>query len=322
MFFNFYRENGFPYPKLTDDGAIREFSILKSFDANSIEEDKKLSIANYVGTSIFKHFSPHFYEVKSAYSNKPSALEAFNDDNLLYATIKNRIDGNFTIHGNMIKQGLRNSRAAFMGSIFNPSVAKFIYSKFAKENDIIYDYSMGFGQRLLGVLSLPYYVKYIGVDPMQKSVDSNTELYNFFNTNVPMLNKEVELNCVGSEEYCDSQYIGKVKIAFSSPPYFNLEVYEDNKTQAYHTGYNTFINIWWKRTVENISKLLVDGGLMALNINNIVDGFNISEDMCNVLKMYGFQQIDRYDLKLSKNSVFNNKNREVEKLEPIYIFQK
>ena len=38
-------------------------------------------------------------------------------------------------------------------------------------------------------------------------------------------------------------------------------------------------------------------GIMALNIADMVDGFNLGEDMCNILKLNGFQLIDKYQSK-------------------------
>ena len=52
----------------------------------------------------------------------------------------------------------------------------------------------------------------------------------------------------------------------------------------------------------------------------MVDGFNIGEDMCNVIKEQGFKLIDTYKIKLSKNLEFT-KNKD-HKYEPIYVFKK
>lgn len=317
--FDFYRSNGFPYPLLDTDELIKEFSVLRSFDPLSINNNNKLSISNYTGTSIIKHFSPHIFEVKSAYSSKPSVLEAFNNDKMLLKTIKNRIDGNYTIHGNMIKQGLRNSRVAFASSIFNSTVAKFLYSKYTTENSIIYDYSMGFGQRLLGALALPYKITYVGVDPLMRSVNSNQQIFDFFSTYIPGLNKEVELIQSGSETYKDVKYAEKIDFAFSSPPYFDLEIYEKSPKQAYYNGYGEFINNYWKNTVANLQYLICKKGILALNIKEKLNKFNLAMDMCNTVKEFGFVQIDRYDLQLTHNNMFNNQSN---KLEPIFVFQK
>lgn len=321
--FDFYRDNGYPYPIINNDSLIKDFSTLRATNVNSIVNDKILKLYNCAGLSIFKHFSPHFQEVKSGLTyDRPSMLEAFNNDDLLLKTIKNRVDGNFNMTGNMLRQGLVNSYSAFKGSSFFPIVAKFIYDKFTKENSIIYDYSMGFGQRLIGALSLPHKLTYIGVDPCEKSVESNQNIFNFFNKNIPLLNKEAEFVCCGSEEYCDAKYIGKIDLAFSSPPYYNQEVYEENDKQAYfNKDYNYFINNWWKSTVKNIYDLLKSDGVFILNVKDNMDGFLLAQDMINIANLAGFLHIDTYQLQLSKNLVFKN-NSGSHKYESIYVFKK
>jgi len=321
--FDFYRSNGFPYVLLDDNELFKDFTSLKNADQLSIESNNVLTTYHMSGIPIFKHFAPHFYEVNSGTrKNKLSMLDTFNDDVLLKKVIKNRLDGNFNMTGNMLKQGLSNSKVAYRASIFNPMVAKFIYTKFVKEDDIIYDYSMGFGQRLTAALSLPYPVTYIGVDPMQKMVNGNMEIFSFLKNSVPMLNKQVELVCDGSENYCDPKYHGKIALAFSCPPYFNVEKYDSSTSQAYYNdNYIDFINKWWRSTAQNVSKLLKEGGVFAINIKERIGGFNLSEDMCNVVRECGFKLIDTYQVQLTRNTVFGNAKGEY-KYEPIYCFRK
>jgi transposase len=320
--FSFYREGGFPYPIYSNDDLIRDFNALKNTDVANFMETKNIPIFNAAGVNIFKHFASHFWETISQEQRKKSMLDTFYDDEKFMSAIKNRVDEGYCINGNMIRRGLKNSRIAYCASIFFPVVAKTIYSKYCQEGDIIYDYSMGFGQRLLGALSLPFNVKYVGVDPFEKSYNSNVDIFKFFNSNVPMMNKTVDLVCDGSENFCKEEYVGKVKLAFSSPPYFNLEVYNNGENQAYSDNdYCSFINVWWRKTVANAVKLLQDDGIFALNIKDKVGGFNIEQDMCGVLMENGFREVDRLQIQLSRNTIFMNSKGE-HKFEPIIVFQK
>lgn len=318
----FYREKGFPYSNLDNDEIIKDFNALCKINALSIEKEPyTLQISHQSGTNIFKHFSPHFYEVNSGKRGPNlSMLDTFNDDESLKKVILNRLNENFNITGNMIKQGLANSKLAYQASIFNTVIAKYIYTKFSKENDIIYDYSMGFGQRLTAALSLNHSIKYIGIDPMEKSVESNENIFSFFSKNIPMFNKTADIICGGSENYCPSEYEKKISLAFSSPPYYNLEKYENDISQANSKDYIHFINEYWCQTIENIDFMLKDDGIIALNIKDDVDGFNLGIDMCNVIREKGYSLVDTYNIQLSKNLSFGKKT-EI-KYEPIYIFKK
>jgi len=317
---DFYRKHGFPYPTLTNDELIRNFNNLKNTDPYKIENNNIFNIANNVGSNIIKHFAPHFFEITDK-RNSPSMIKAFNDDTLLYKTIKNRLSQNYTMSSNMLRRGLENSNSAFKGSSFNVLVAKYIYSKYTTEGSLVYDYSMGYGQRLLAALSLNHNIKYIATDPFQKTYNSNVNLFNFYKANVPGFNKHVDLNNLGSEDFYKQEYENKVDLAFSSPPYFNLEKYCEENTQAYSSTYQYFLHTYWAQTVKNIDKMLKSNGLFFLNIKEKVDGFNLAEDMLAFFKLKNYTVEKVYNIQLTKNLKFNNKNG-VHKYEPIFVLKK
>lgn len=153
---------------------------------------------------------------------------------------------------------------------------------------------------------------------MARNIDSANQIYGFLKENVPGFNKEVEFHNIGSEDYCGES----VNFAFSSPPYFNLEVYENNSKQAGSRSYIDFLNLYWKPTIQNIDKMLVKGGKLALNITDkTINSFSVGQDMCNVIKDMGYTEINKYNIQLTKNLNFNNKSNS-HKYEPIYIFEK
>jgi hypothetical protein len=324
--FSFYRDNGYPYDKLDNDKLLDEFMDIKNIDLSKVSDPEKqdiLYISNTAGTGIVKHFSPHLYDVSSGIDMRPSMVDAFNDDSILMRVIKNRVGYKFNMTGAMLKQGLKNSRLAFKTSTFNTSIAKYIYSTYCKENSIIYDYSMGFGQRLLAAMSLPFIVRYVGIDPYEKSVLSNQNIFDFYKKSIPGFKQDTEIIKDGSENYCDEKYLGKVDIAFSSPPYFIAEIYEkDNPNQAAFDGsYYNFINVWWRKTVSNVDKLLKLDGIFAINIMNKANKYNLAEDMTNIIKENGYELIRTFNICLTRT--FNiNKMDNSKKLEPIFIFRK
>lgn len=320
--FDFYRQNGFPYITHTDDELILDFNNLKNLLLDDVFKGNIFSNSKRSGIKIFKHFAPHFNEVNSGTTSKPSLLDGFNNDEILKRTIRNRLSENCEMTGNMLKQGLGNSRNAYKASIFMPSVAKAIYLKYATDGDIIYDYSMGFGQRLTAAMSLPFDVKYVGVDPYKKSFDSNNDIFNFLSENVPGLNrsKSIDIRCVGSESFYDLQYENKIKIAFSSPPYFDIEQYCNDKEQAYAgSSYVNFINKWWKATVINIYKMLKNDGVFIINAADKIKGFNLMQDMSNIAIGEGFVQVDHFSMKLVPHPNFAGLGM---KMEPIIVFKK
>ena len=313
----YYSKYGFPYPKLLEDSLTLEFEKLKNSSLTP-EPGNLLPISKTTGNKIVYHFSPQIFSVSSP-SHK-SLVDAFLNENTLNQVIQNRLGitykERFNITGAMIRQGFSSSRKAFMPSRFNTLVAKFLYEKYTSDGDFVLDFSTGFGQRFVGCISSNKNLTYIGCDPWSDNIKSIESMADFFN----LKDKAILLNC-GSEELNQySELYNKASFAFSSPPYFNIEIYDNkNKSQAPTDSYDRFL-CWWRDTVLNISLILKSNGILAFNMVNIIDSKQILNDMCSIIKEIGFLQIERFDLKLSRSHLHKNKSNF--KFEPIIVFEK
>ena len=256
------RENGFPYENFDFKDLENDFSNLKEVSYSL--DGKNLICGSNAGLNIFKNYCHHYFQVRS--KKQVSMLEAFNDDELLMKVIQNRMGitykETFNITGNMIRQGMRNSYSAFAASIFKPVVAKVIYEIFAPSGGLVYDSSAGFGQRLVGACASGKNLRYIGVDPWEANVIALNKIINDFKFSAEVIRS-------GSEEFCPKELEGAVDFSFSSPPYFDKEIYCDHASQAYMgVDFDNFISKWWRCTIVNIWKLLKVGGLFVLNMDD------------------------------------------------------
>jgi hypothetical protein len=304
--FDFFRANGFPYPDYNDNILKGEWERLQKFKSEKIYDGYYIKDANNVGIRFSKHFSNHMFETKC--HKKASMIDAFYDDNRLKKCLYNRMGicykEIFNITPGMLRQGLRNSHVAFHASLFKPAIAKFIYNKYTSENDVVYDYSMGFGQRFMGAMSSKNNLFYIGCDPWTESIKSINRIAKFIDKD------KYYIENVGAEYFCPEQYINKVSLAFSSPPYYDLEIYDNSsETQAYHYGYEKYLE-WFGKVSNNIYKMLKEDGIFVINIK---------EEYFNDLKEYikGFELLEVLKIKLSRNEKFKKF-----KWEPIYVLRK
>lgn len=329
--FDFYRYTGFPYPRHKDLAMSKEWAKLK---AKSIEADsaKQISNKNRAGMDIVQHFTAEqFYNVSS--DSAPSMLEAFNTDKTLMAVLKNRIVryfGYFNIHGAMLRQGFRSTRSSAVVSNFNCLLAKYFYENYSKNGDWVYDYSMGFGQRMIAAMSCGR--NYVACDPWTANIESGHKIKEFIGgIDSDVKNFAVELNNVGSETYCPEDKKGKFSLAFSSPPYFSKEIYDksENGQSTDGRGYQEWIDGWWDTVVKNIDGLLSKDGVFILNMVSVLDGkHNILDDMLKVCKAHGFEEVDRYFIQMSHGHFTKYKKsaeeREdfIHKSEPIVVMRR
>jgi tRNA1(Val) A37 N6-methylase TrmN6 len=261
--FHYFKGFGFPYPKFSDLELLNDWKAIKEFDSSTIIDGNLIKTRNYTGNKLSKHFFENFYKVSS--ENKISMIDAFNNDDLLNKVLDNRLGisykETFNISGAMLRQGLKNSKVASGASIFLTSVAKYLYDTYAEENGIVYDYSCGFGQRLIGAMASKKNLTYVGVEPWTESFSNLEKLYKF-------LFKQEKCNIynVGSENFYDENLKEKVCLAFSSPPYFDTEVYSDESTQCNLGSYQDYLS-YWDKTCQNIFKMLKSNGYFIVNIS-------------------------------------------------------
>lgn len=327
--FEYFREGGFPYPKYDVKELRQDWVNLCTADskqvlANSMHQH--LSNKVLYGNKIFRHFhGENFFSVKGPSKSDRSMLEAFESDKILKQVLDNRLGitykERFNMHGAMLRQGFRSTRSCFVSSIFNSMIAKHIYEKYLQGESIVFDYSMGFGQRMLGALASNKNAFYVACDPWKEVVDTNREVAEFFGKS-----NHIDLINVGSENFPVEKYKGYVSLAFSSPPYFTKEIYDNNNpTQAsYNKSYDEFINIWWRKTVENIEELLIKDGHLILNMveSNAKENQKLLKDMIDVCMQHGFVVTEKLFIQLSKSHFSPNKKENPNKLEPIVVMKK
>lgn len=306
--FHYFRINGFQYPD--DENKIKkDYKRLKEkeFDKNITELYNNASLATY----ICKYFCKSFYKTTSR--GKPHMIDVFNDDKLLRKVIKNRLGLNwykqkgeddveaFTISFKQIIQGIRSSRLVPMISMFKPSIAKFIYQKYSNYGDTILDYSAGFGGRMLGASVLDR--RYIGIDPLTS-----------FEINDIIKYLQIE-NCYLIKGISEEIYLkhNSIDLSFSSPPYYDLEYYSNDNTQAYNKGENYFYNVYWRKTLENSYKMLKKGKIFAVNVKDQPKMVEMAGDFFTYKEKIGLRTI---------RSHLNKKNIDPTKYEYIYIFEK
>jgi len=151
-------------------------------------------------------------------------------------------------------------------------------------NDNYYDYSCGWGNRLLG--SLVEKVNYHGTDPNYLLTERLKELADTYEE-VNTLKSSVDIRTQGSEIFIP-EWENKMGMAFSSPPYYDVEDYKigDQSVKA-NTSYDEWLNTYWSGTVKNIKKYLVENGFFLLNMKNMKK-YNLLDDMSEIILNNGF----------------------------------
>jgi hypothetical protein len=325
--FNFFKK--YDFTNLNYSKSIVDLDLKKITNNNLsievIDGVKCISNKDASGNTLCKSIIPNVLNIKSG-KNK-SVIEVLSDDQKLFKIIRNRVGNTFlyphhkggerrqfpfNITPAMIVQGSRSTGYAAHGSMFKPSVAKAIYKYFVKENGIVYDYSAGFGARMLGAFAANKNIKYISVEPNTQTYSGLLKLNKYLGFNADVHN-------IGSEDYCPNI---KVDFVFSSPPYFDHEIYCDEETQSIikFKKYEDWLEGYWKKTVSNIKSMCHSDTIFGINAGNYNNKkmITIHKDMVSVIEELGFVLHDTWHMRTSRSHFSKNKN---DKKEPILFYK-
>lgn len=192
---------------------------------------------------------------------------------------------------------------------FNPVIARKILERYVLFNNaMIFDFSCGFGGRVLGTLSSKYKYQYIGVEPY---VELYQRLLTFSEWICTILDNgsKAKIYNLGSGVLIPS-LITKVDLSFSIPPYFNYEKYTDSNTQSYnkYTTYYEWLENYAVKTIENLFKYTKDGGLHLVNLED-TKRIKLIQDWIDISKSVGFDFEGMEDLCTLKRASAKNKNK-------------
>jgi len=316
--FEYFRKLGWLLPDFDPIVLKKSYKKLLEYtpDISVNETYNNTSLANNICLYFCRKSFYNTTERKKGKIN-PTLMNNFLDDDKLKKMCWNRLGLDwfddvgqrgevFNITPKMLMyQAQRSMRLVPQITVFKPSIAKLIYLKYSQENDVVYDFSAGFGARLLGALSCNR--RYIGIDPL--TIPELREMVTFFN--IPSDRYELI-------EGVSENYIGlgnSIDFAFSSPPYYDQEFYSNDLTQAYNQGEEYFYNTYWKNTLKNIKFMLKSNKLLGLNLSIKYP------KMLLIAKEYFGEPFETFNLRTVKSHLNKKGKSDAQKYEPIYIFK-
>ena len=324
--FNVYRSvNLVPIIYYTESGiikAIRDFATTKY---NTIQSNV-LGLGNNSGQTINRFLFPNMLSAEPKGRGSNSLKDRFFNDDKLRRAIRICFefrDGNNLVYPTAIRRALELVTGENVTN-FKAQNAKAIVEHLCPVLwGNIYDYSAGYGGRLLGITSSNMRYNYIGIDPNTETIKYLNYLNNCIEEAVGIKGEIIQSV---SEEYQPND----IDLAFSSPPYFNLEKYSDEKTQCM-VRYRT-LNEWFsgyaEPTIKNIYKGLNKDGIFATNIADYKtygqkEPVEVVQTWISNAERIGFKHVKTIKMMLNtRPGVGNNKTEGREKFEGVYVFQK
>lgn len=323
----YHERDIFPIIYLNHDGIVKE--IQKGIEYEAKIQDGIVNCGSGICTALCNFMFPNLYEAYNQYSkyggsmiDRESGIRKFRDEHFMKKIIYYAIACNGDATPRSIAAGIR--MVGTIPSNFRPMNAKALYEAYCPDGGVIYDHSCGFGGRLCGALMSKKNFYYVGTEP-------NSATYE----NLNKLGREIESVTgrtgsyktykMGSEDFRANPEI--FDFAFSSPPYFDLEVYCDEPTQCYIRYPNIYdwLDKFVKKTIENIWYMLKHDRYCAVNIAD----FNYGSRTMNYIDIWrgyclevGFKYHETLRLKVPSHSGNGESRITTGREEVIMVFYK
>lgn len=325
-----------PYRDISYQDMVDDYNKLKELDCETLIKDgqwfnkfeyKYPNIDKYVDlNNTGARSSDYFHQVerwKCDATGYPSPKKTWETEKFRLTLLKAVFSLKFT---EINPDKLRNAIALrkYIASQFRPATAKAIYDHFKAES--VLDFSMGWGDRLVGAHASKSVKRYVGFDP-------NVSLHNGYMNQIQSYNelnsKEIFFNihaaCAEDESIVlDEQF----DLIFTSPPYFDKEKYDQSPNQSYikYKQFDNWLNDFLFKTISLRSKNLKSGGHLIINISDIYTRhklFNICDPMNYFISGMGtMDYIGAMGFRMPKRPMSKSSNNVGMFGEPIWIWRK
>lgn len=171
----------------------------------------------------------------------------------------------------------------------------------------VLDFSSGWGDRLIGAMAEDVEL-YCGVDPNTCLINGYKNMIDFFGRDKKkfiMIHSKIETAELPEEVF---------DLIYTSPPYFNFEIYSKEGTQS--TQYEeeiTWFNNFLKVALDKVWIYLKEGGHMAININQKNRNEKYIKWMLDYVQEYPNSKYE---------GVISYANKEIKNPQPIWIWKK
>lgn len=290
--------------------------------------NKTISVGNTAGQSLSRFWFPNMQEAYTIGAKEVSLHSRFHNDTKLKRAInlcyKHRDEGDKSV----LPQNLRRALDLVSGGTiqnFKPLNAKAIWEYICPVwGGNVLDFSSGYGGRMLGAMTSNMRYNYTGIDPNTKTYEGLNALGQLLNE---VIGTDFEMHHTTSEEFVPATP-GMYDAAFSSPPYFNLEIYSDEETQCMNRCQNkdAWFEFYVEPTLKMIHQSLAKDAIYAVNIADYKVGkeqFKIVDNWLELSKKCGFEYKETVKMMLNtRPGVGNGKLDNIQKFEGVYIFQR
>lgn len=302
----FYQQRGISF-LIEKENGWREhmFSVMNTNPKNLIRDDY-FAFSNLGNRFLMSHFD-NFWEAKAKGGMSPK--EIFENKDYLSDIIRKIIVNGYFPSKEKILKALQRYRGNKQVSGFMPCVAKSIYYKYCNKDSRVLDFCAGYGGRMFGAIACNKVQAYTCIEVNFKTYSNLHDLYRTLRLHTET---EKEINIFNQDSILAMKLFAdkSFDFCFTSPPYFDAEIYSNDKSQSCkkYSNYNEWFNNYLIGCVKEAKRV---SKKTAINIAN-TGGYLIADHLENYLKKENIN----YEIDKIRMPQYNGDFR----YEPIFIF--
>lgn len=252
------RVRGFPYNTSNNEDLNTLWYFLKEAFVKDVSG--KLT-ASPRANRLSSHFFRHRYSCHQ--KNRLSPESVFYSNKHLKKVLKLQLKSGPDISNTNIRNAICTYGTTALGQ-FNSAIVRYLTDRYCVGENVL-DPCSGWGNRLAGVIAAGR--NYYGIEPCHKTYEGlcsfRSWLLKNVSDNIISISKGVaEKKCYYPKELMD--------FAITSPPYFDIEVYDNHNSQSalsYRT-YDKWLECFLNPMIYNTYNSLRDNTVFALNIGD------------------------------------------------------
>jgi hypothetical protein len=261
------------------------------------------------GLKICQQFCDNFFDIKATNGKSFNSIKSdYNEMEKIRLWGKEKMSA---LYISWIRRAIYMRWGGHNPSYYRPHLSKQIIISSGKSNGVLFDPCAGWGGRMLGTVAAGW--RYVGCEPNVETYNNLLRIIDFLK-----ISESVELHNTTFEDF-DLNSLGEVDVVLTSPPYFNLETYNDADTQSYnkHNDFQDWLDNWLLKMIELCADKLTNNGLSCWNVMDFKNT-NIVEAVINKHQSMGYELINT----LGIDSPFVNYKKRLLKKDLTYIFKK
>jgi hypothetical protein len=314
--FQYWRKNGFPYPCLNADEIERDFTLLQNSNTTTAFFRESLKTAT-TGLRLANSFHPQMWHVRSQ-QHRLAPIDYFNDDKCLPELLARapRFWPNRRCWNPQCVRSLFRTYSSGRVANFRPLAARAIIDRFSVPGDKVLDFCAGFGGRLLGSLTLKRH--YIGVDASRLQVRGCENMLKAL-ANVSI--GTAEIHHAPAEDFLPNIPARSIKLIFSSPPFFDTEIYGEDPTQSTerYRSYRDWVHSFLRVLIVEARRIARPGGFFVINVADNRKFQLRSETLRFAIPIFGFPKAIR--LLMHSRPLQRSKGIQIFRWEPLFVFK-